>query len=314
MTMKSLSLAGGILDSIGNTPLVRLKNIVPKDCASIYVKLEYFNPTGSYKDRMAYAIIHEAEKKGLLKRGMTVVEFTGGSTGTSLALVCSAKGYRFKAVSSDAFAREKLKSMEMFGAELVVIPSDGGKITPELFEIMISEVEKITAAGNAFRPDQFNNKDALKGYQVMGKEIMEQLAGSIDVFCAGVGTAGMLTGVSLALKEGNPKTKVIALEPASAPLISQGTKGSHKIEGIGVGIIPPLLEKRLYDEIRTIEETDGREMAKLLVSREGILAGTSSGLNVAAAISVGKELGPDGAVVTVAVDSGMKYLAGGLFD
>jgi cysteine synthase A len=263
---------------------------------------------------MAYAIIDEAEKKGLLKPGMTVVEFTGGSTGTSLALVCSAKGYRFKAVSSDAFAREKLKSMEMFGAELVVIPSDAGRITPELFVKMNGEVERITASGNAFRPDQFNNKDAQKGYQVMGKEIMEQLNIPIDVFCAGVGTGGMLTGVSEVLKKRNPKTKVIALEPASAPMISQGVKGSHKVEGIGVGIVPPLLEKKFYDEVRAIEESDGRKMARLLVSREGILAGTSSGLNVAAAIQIGKELGPAYTVVTVAVDSGMKYLAGGLFD
>ena len=312
--MKTGSTAPRILDAIGNTPLVRLNNLVPKDCASIYVKLEYFNPTGSYKDRMAYAIIQEAEKKGLLKPGMTVVEFTGGSTGTSLALVCSAKGYRFKAVSSDAFAREKLKAMEMFGAELVVIPSDAGKITPELFEKMIGEVERITASGNAFRPDQFNNKDAQKGYQVLGKEIIAQLEIPVDVFCAGVGTAGMLTGVSEVLKNENPKTKVIALEPASAPLISQGVKGSHKVEGIGVGIVPPLLEKKFYDHVSAIEETEGRKMARLLVSREGILAGTSSGLNVAAAIEIGKEIGPDYTVVTVAVDSGMKYLAGGLFD
>ncbi|MEO5601970.1 MAG: cysteine synthase family protein [Cyclobacteriaceae bacterium] len=313
--MKTNSLLqNGILNAIGNTPLVQLKKIVPENCAAIYLKLEYFNPTGSYKDRMALSIISEAERKGILKPGMTVVEFTGGSTGTSLALVCSAKGYSFKAVSSDAFAKEKLKSMEMFGAELVVIPSVDGKITPELFADMTRMVEQLTTSGNAFRPDQFYNTDALKGYQEMGKEILDHIGRPVDVFCAGVGTAGMLTGVATELKKKNPATRVVALEPASAPLISTGVKGSHKIEGIGVGIIPPLLHKDQYDEILEIDETDARMMAKLLVTQEGILAGTSSGLNVVAAIALGKKLGPDYAVVTVACDSGMKYFAGGLFD
>jgi cysteine synthase A len=303
-----------ILSAIGNTPLVRLRKIVPEDCADIYIKLEYFNPTGSYKDRMALAIIEEAEKKKLLKPGMTVVEFTGGSTGTSLALVCSAKGYRFKAVSSDAFAREKLKAMEMFGAELVVIPSDHGKITPELFDKMIRTVEDLTASSDTFRPDQFNNTDALKGYQRMGKEILHQLDRKIDAFCAGVGTAGMLSGVSIELKKSNAETRVVALEPASAPLLSKEIKGSHKVEGIGVGIVPPLLDKTRYDEILAIDEPEARRMANVLVVAEGILAGTSSGLNVVAAIQLGKKLGPGHAIVTVACDSGMKYFAGGLFD
>jgi cysteine synthase len=310
---KTSSQKDGILTAIGKTPLVRLRKIVPKDGAAVYVKLEYFNPTGSYKDRMAYAIIDGAEKKGLLKPGMTVVEFTGGSTGTSLALVCSAKGYKFKAVSSDAFAKEKLKSMEMFGAEVVVVPSDGGKITAELFVKMTSELERIKASGNAFWTDQFNNTDAQTGYQVMGREIIDQLRMPIDLFCAGVGTAGMFTGVSMELKKNNPDTKVVALEPASAPLISTGIKGSHKIEGIGVGFLPPLLEQT-YDEVRTIEETDARKMARLLVKEEGILAGTSSGLNVAAAVEISKTMRPDQTIVTIAVDSGMKYFAGGLFD
>ena len=303
-----------ILSSIGNTPLVQLMKIIPQHCADIYVKLEYFNPTGSYKDRMAMAIIAEAEKRGELRPGMNVVECTGGSTGTSLAFVCSNKGYAFKAISSDAFAKEKLKAIQMFGGELELVPSEGGKITPDLIPKMISRAEVLAAKTGTYWTRQFTNIDALEGYKLMGTEISNQLNKTVDVFCAAVGTAGMAAGVSSALKKINSNTKVVILEPASAPLISKGIKGSHKVEGIGVGLIPPLLEHLHYDEVQVIEEEAARAMARLLVSKEGIFAGISSGMNVVAAIEIGKKLGPGHSVVTVACDSGLKYMAGGLFD
>jgi cysteine synthase A len=303
-----------IIGAIGNTPLVRLKQIVPKSCAAIYVKLEYLNPTGSYKDRMALAMIEEAEKRGELKPGMTVVECTAGGTGTSLAFVCAVKGYHFKVVSSDAFAKEKLQAMRLFGAELELLLSEGGKITPDLIPKMISRAAEIGAQSDAYWTEQFKNQDALEGYRIMGREILKQVGKPIDVFCAAVGTAGMITGVSQTLKQAHAPMKVIVLEPAAAPLLSKGIKGTHQVEGIGVGFVPPLLEKATYDEVRGIDESKARAMAKLLAAQEGIFAGTSTGLNIAAAIEIGQELGPNHTIVTVACDSGMKYLASGLFE
>jgi cysteine synthase A len=304
-----------ITSAIGNTPLVKLQKITPPNCADIYVKLEYFNPTGSYKDRMALAIIEGAEKRGTLKPGMTVVECTGGSTGTSLAFVCAVKGYKFRVVSSDAFAKEKLRTMRLFGADLELLPSEGGKITPDLIPRMIARAQQISEQPNTYLTKQFENKDAIEGYKVLGNEILTQMAGKkIDAFCGAVGTAGMMAGVSQTLKAADISTRVVILEPASAPLITQGTKGTHKVEGIGVGLVPPLLTEVTYDEARTVEETEARKMAKRLAAEEGIFGGTSTGLNITAAIKLGMELGPGHTVVTVACDSGMKYLSGDLFD
>lgn len=306
--------SNNILQTIGNTPLVKLSKIVPEHCADIYVKLEYFNPTGSYKDRMALAIIEEAEARGDINHERIIVEFTGGSTGTSLAFVCAVKNYHFIAVSSDAFAKEKLKTMQLFGADLHIIPSDDGKITPSLFVKMEEKVRQIINDTGAYWTRQFFNEDALQGYKNLGKEIIDSLGDKIDVFCGGVGTAGMLTGVSKQLKAENNEIKIVALEPASAAFISTGVKGSHRVEGIAPGIVPPLLIKENYDEVKAIDEENARITAKRLAAEEGIFTGTSSGLNVFAAIEIGKELGPGKTVVTVAVDSGMKYLAGDLFD
>jgi cysteine synthase A len=302
-----------ILGTIGHTPMVKLSRIVPAGCADIYVKLEYFNPTGSYKDRMALSIIEEAEKRGDIRPGMHIVEYTGGSTGTSLAFVCSVKGYHFTAISSDAFAKEKLQTMRLFGAELEIIPSEGGKITPDLIPKMVQRATQLADEEGVYLTKQFENRDAIKGYRQLGKEILAQIDKPIDVFCAGVGTAGMITGVTEELKKANQATKIVLLEPASAPLLSEGKKGSHHVEGIGVGVVPPLLKKENYDQVRVVEERKAREMARLLAAKEGIFAGTSSGLNVYAAIEIGKELGPNHSVVTVACDSGMKYLAGDLY-
>lgn len=309
-----MSAAFGITDTIGNTPLVKLKNIVPANCADIYVKLEYFNPTGSYKDRMAQAIIEEAESRGDLKPGMTVIECTGGSTGTSLAFICAAKGYRFVAVTSNAFAKEKLQSIRSFGGEVEIVFSESGKITPDLIPKMMDKVREMSAQSGNYWTRQFENKDALIGYGKLGDEIRTQLQQPIDIFCAAIGTASMFTGVTKALKRHLPNIQTIELEPASSPLLSQGIKGTHGVEGIGVGFVPTLLQEQPYDDIMTVDETKARDMARLLAAREGIFAGISTGLNVAAAIAIGAKLGPGHTIVTVAVDSGMKYLAGGLFD
>ncbi|WP_460984188.1 PLP-dependent cysteine synthase family protein [Spirosoma fluminis] len=301
------------LSAIGNTPFVRLRNIVPQPCAAIYLKLEYLNPTGSFKDRMAQAIIEEAEQRGTLRPGMTVVECTAGSTGTALAFVCAVKGYRFRVISSDAFAKEKLQSMRALGAEIQLVPSEGGQITPDLIPRMIGLASELGQHPENYWTRQFENRDAIEGYRKMGQEIIQQCPAAVDVFVAAVGTAGMLTGVSQELKQARSQTNVVALEPAESPVLTQDTKGNHSIDGVGVGFIPPMLSTDHYDEVRAIPEARAREVARLLAAREGIFAGTSTGLNVAAALDIGCQLGPDHTVVTVACDSGMKYLAGGLF-
>jgi len=302
-----------ITDTVGNTPLVKLQNIVPADCADIYVKLEYFNPTGAYKDRMALAIIEGAEKRGELRPGMTVVECTAGGTGLAMALVCSAKGYKFKAITSDAFAKEKRESLQIFGAEVELIPSEGGKITPDLVPRMIEHTRVLSQQPGYYWTKQFENTDALTGYNNLGHEILNQLQAPVDVFCAALGTAGMISGTSQILKRANPNTRIIALEPESAPLLSKGVKGTHTVDGIASGFIPPLLQYCNYNEAQTVDEAEARKMARLLAAKEGILGGTSTGLNVYAAIRIGRQLGPGHNVVTVACDSGMKYMSGGLF-
>lgn len=303
-----------ITTTVGNTPLIKLQNIVPANCADIYVKLEYFNPTGSYKDRMALAIIEGAEKRGDLRPGMTVIECTAGGTGLAMALVCSVKGYTFKAITSDAFAKEKQHSMRIFGAEVELLKSDGGKITPNLIPGLIAYTRDLSKHPDYYWPQQFENTDALTGYNGIGREILAQLNTPVDVFCVALGTAGMITGTSQILKQANPETRIIALEPESAPLLSKGIKGTHTVEGIASGFIPPLLQYCNYNEVQTVNEAEARKMAKLLAAKEGILAGTSTGLNVYAAIRIGQQLGPGHTVVTVACDSGMKYMSAGLFD
>ena len=309
-----VTIAASVLQAIGRTPLVRLVRVVPPGSAEVLVKLESINPTGSYKDRMALAMIEGAETRGALRPGMRVVEFTGGSTGSSLAMVCAAKGYRFVALSSDAFAREKLLTMTAFGAELRMIASDGGKVTPALFERFRAEIAKLAAEPETFWTDQFHNTDALNGYADIGRELYEQADGRVDVFCGAVGTGGMLAGVARALREAGSRARIVALEPTESPAMTQGRGGAHRVEGIGTGSIPPHVAERPYDEARTIDESAARDMARRLARDEGLLVGTSSGLNVAAAVQLARELGPGKVVATVAVDSGLKYLAGDLFE
>lgn len=310
--MTSPAVVDSVLATIGHTPVVRLRSVVPATSADVFVKLEYFSPTGSYKDRMALAMIEGAEARGALRPGMRVIEFTGGSTGSSLALVCATKGYEFAPLSSDAFAREKIETMRAFGAEVEMVPSDGGMVTPALFDRFRARIATLQAQPNTFFTDQFNNDDALNGYAQIGVELLEQL-GTIDAFCGAVGTAGMLVGVSRALQAAGSRARIVALEPSGSPALTKGHGGSHRVEGTATGRVPPHLKKSDYDEARAIDETEARAMARRLAKEEGIFAGTSTALNVVGALQLAGELGPGHRVATVAVDTGLKYLAGDLF-
>ncbi|HKV99920.1 MAG TPA: cysteine synthase family protein [Vicinamibacterales bacterium] len=307
------NISASVLHAIGRTPVLRLRAVVPQDAADVLVKLEFYNPTGSYKDRMALAMIEGAERRGALSPGMRVVEFTGGSTGSSLAMVCAVKGYRLVLLSSDAFAEEKLRTMRALGADLRLIPSDGGKVTPALFERFRKEIAVLAAEPKTFWTDQFHNTDAIDGYAGIGTELLEQSGGSVDVFCGGVGTGGMLSGVARALRAGGRHVRIVALEPSSSPAMTEGRGGPHSVEGIATGHIPAHMADKPYDEARAIPEHEARAMARRLAREEGLLVGTSSGLNIAAAVALARELGPGKVVATVAVDTGLKYLAGNLF-
>lgn len=291
---------------------MRLHRVVPPNSADVVIKLEYFNPTGSYKDRMALAMIEGAEKRGTLRKGMRVVEYTGGSTGSSLAMVCAIKGYEFHPLSSDAFAQEKLDTMRAFGADLEIVPSEGGKVTPSLFDKFKARIAELMKDPNTFWTDQFNNTDALDGYANIGHELIEQI-GHVDAYVGAIGSAGMLVGVSRALKQAGSKARIVGLEPSTSPFLTTGKGGPHRVEGTAAGFWPPHLTKGSYDEIRVIDENEGRAMARRVAKEEGVFAGTSSGVNLAAAIALAKELGPGKVVATVAVDTGLKYLAGDLY-
>src|SRR5437763_13147939 len=296
--MQLTATAESVLRAIGGTPVVRLRRLVSAADADVLIKLEFVNPTGSYKDRMALAMIEGAEARGVLRPGMRVVEFTGGSTGSSLAMVCAAKGYRFVVLSSDAFPREKLLTMEALGAELRMVPSDGGKVTPGLFERFKQKIAVLANEPDTFWTDQFHNEDAVRGYMGIGRELLQQTGGKIDVFCGAVGTGGMLRGVSRALRDAASRARIVALEPSSSPALTQGRGGAHRVEGIGTGSVPPHMADRPFDEARAVDEADARAMAKRLAREEGLLVGTSSGLNIAAAVQLARELGPGQKVPT----------------
>lgn len=297
-------------EAIGNTPLVPLRRMLGPGMARVLVKLESCNPTGSHKDRMALALIEEAEKRGELRPGMTVLECTGGSTGSSLAFVCAFKGYRFQVISSDAYAREKLDTMRAFGAELLIEPSVNGQITPDLWPRMLARAEKLRSQGEYYYTNQFHNRDALVGYQQLGQELLEARP---DAFCAAVGTAGVLMGVGAVLRQANPEVHLCALEPASSAVLSGSPAGPHSIDGTAAGFVPPLYNDSLVRQVMAIPEEVARQMVRALARQEGIFAGTSTGLNVAAALKLALQLGPKKTVVTLACDTGLKYLAGDLF-
>jgi cysteine synthase A len=303
-----------ILEIIGNTPIVKLQKIVSRGCGEIYLKLEAYNPTGSKKDRMALAMIEGAEKRGDLKKGMTVVEYSGGSTGAGLAFVCSLKGYRFRLITADVFGKEKISLMNSLGADLEVIKSRDGKITKELINKMINRAKEISKEPNTFFTNQLDNEDVIKGFVPLGEEILDQINGGIDAVCDTVGTAGTLMGIAKAFKNANSNSKIIAVEPSSSPILSEGIKGSHNVEGVGLGFIPKIYDSKLVDDVITIEESIARQTSRDLALKEGIFCVTSSGMNVAAAIQISQKLGPKSRVVAIACDTGLKYLSEGLFD
>lgn len=298
-----------ILRAIGNTSMVRLRKVVPPNCGDIFVKLEWENPTGSVKDRMAQAVISRAEEDGRLKPGDTVVEYTGGSTGTSLALVCAAKGYRIQIVSSDAFSREKLDHMAALGAKLTLVPSEGGLTTKKLILDMIEAARRLSQEPHTYWTDQLNNHDSIAGYYSLGEEIWSQTNGEVDAFVHCVGTAASSRGVATVLKERKPGVKIVVVEPAESSVLLGGQAGPHKIEGVGIGYTPPLWEPTLVDDIQPVKTEDAKEMARRLAREEALFAGTSSGANVVAAIRVAERLGPGAKVVTLMADSGLKYLS-----
>jgi len=297
-----------ILDAIGNTSMVRLRRVVPPGCADIFVKLEWENPTGSMKDRMAKAVIERAEADGRLKPGDTVIEYTGGSTGASLALVCAAKGYRIHIVSSDAFSRDKLDQMAALGAELTLVPSEGGLTTRKLILDMIEAARVLSRQPHTYWTDQLNNHDSIAGYYPLGEEIRSQTNGEVAAFVHCVGTAASSRGVATVLKRYNPNIRIVAVEPGESAVLRGGQAGPHKIEGVGIGYTPPLWDPTLVDEIAPVKTDDAKEMARRLAREEGLFAGTSSGANVVAAIQVAERLRPQAKVVTLMADSGLKYM------
>jgi cysteine synthase len=302
-----------VLQAIGNTSIVQLRRIVPAGSARIFAKLEWENPTGSMKDRTAQAMIGRAEDDGRLKPGDTIVEYTGGSTGISLALICVAKGYRCRIVTSDAFSPEKLKHMSALGAELTLVPSEGGLTTKKLILDMVETAREIAKEPHTFWTDQLRNQDSITAYYALGEEIWHQTNGRVDAFVHSVGTAASARGVATILKRHKSKLHMAVVEPAESAVLSGGEPGPHKIEGVGIGYTPPLWDPSLVDEIIPIKTDDAKAMARRLACEEGLFAGTSSGANVLAALKVAERLGPDATVVTLMVDSGLKYMSTDVF-
>jgi cysteine synthase A len=300
-----------LLGAIGSTPVVQLRRLAGPDGGEVWLKLESANPTGSYKDRMALAMIEGAERSGRLQPGQPVVEYTGGSTGSSLAFVCAVKGYPLRIVTSDAFSPEKLETMQAFGAELEIIPSPEG-ITADLLPRMMERAAEIVVEVDGYPTDQFNNTDMIDGYDELGSELADQLDGRVDAFCAYVGTAGHFLGVTRALRRKVPHVHRTVIEPGESPVISEGRAGTHHIEGGGVGFWPPLLEEDDFDEVFAVPEADAFATAARAARVEGLLCGPSTGANIAVALRLAERLGPGSRVATTNVDSGLKYLARGL--
>lgn len=298
----------GILHCIGNTSLVILRKIAPGNGSRILLKLESENPTGSMKDRMALAMIEAAEADGRLTAGGTVVEYTGGSTGVSLALICAVKGYPLQIVTSDAFAREKLEHMKILGARLEIVRSESGGMTEKLTRDMIEAARVIAEKPGSFWTDQLNNTDQIAAYHKMAEEIWIQVNGRIDGFVQSVGTAASLRGIGEGLRRHKAQIKIAAVEPSESPVLSGGKSGSHKIDGIGAGFVVPLWREEVADQIEQISTKEAVAMTMRLAREEGLFAGTSTGGNVIAALRLAEQLGPDATVVTVMCDTGMKYL------
>jgi cysteine synthase len=301
-----------MLGAIGSTPIVRLERLVEPGMAEVWIKVESGNPTGSYKDRMALAMIEGAERDGRLTPGQTVVEYTAGSTGSSLAFVCALKGYPLRIVSSDAYAAEKLRTMQALGADVEVLPSPEG-VTPDLVPRMIERSREILDETGGYATDQFRNEHMLAGYAAMADELLEQLDGRIDAFCAYVGTGGCFCGVGRRLSEALPGLLRVAIEPTESAVLSGGAPGTHRIEGGGPGFWPPLLRPEDFDEVVTVSSDDAFAMARRAAREEGLWSGPSTGANLLVALELARRLGPGKRVVTPLADSGLKYLAGDLY-
>jgi cysteine synthase A len=302
-----------VLDRIGGTPMLQLKRIVPEGCARILIKLESANPTASMKDRMALAMIEAGERTGRLGPGGRVVEYTGGSTGVSLALVCAALGYPLSIVTSDAFSVEKRNQMAALGVELTIIPSRGGGMDAALTQNMVEAARRIAARTGAFWTDQLRNVDQLSAYYAMADEIWDQTDGRIDAFVQSTGTAASIRGVAEGLRRKRSDIRIVAVEPAESAVLSGGKSGAHKIEGVGAGFVVPLWKPSIADEIATVSTEDAMGMARRLARTDALFAGTSTGANLCAAIAVGKRLGSEATVVTVMCDSGIKYVSTRLY-
>lgn len=302
-----------ILDGIGSTPLVELRRVVPAGSGRVMAKLEWANPTGSMKDRMAVAAIRAAADDGRLPPGGTVVEYTAGTTGVSLALVCAALGYGLEVVFSDAFSTEKRRTMTAFGARITDVASDGGKITETLIKEMIRVAGETAERPGHWWCDQLNNRDAIEGYLPLGEEIWAQTEGHVDSFVHAVGTAHSIHGVTRSLWAHDEKVRIVAVEPEESAVLSGRPTGSHRIEGIGIGFTPPLWEPESVHEVETVSTEEAWTMARRLAREEGIFAGASSGANVVAALRVAERLGPGATVVTIVVDSGLRYLSTDLY-
>jgi cysteine synthase len=302
-----------VLDAIGNTPLVELRRIVPRGSARVIVKLESTNPTGSMKDRMARAIVERAAAAGRLPPGGTVVEYTAGTTGISLAFVCGALGFKAHFVFSDAFSEEKRYTMRAYGGEITDVPSDGGKINEQLIKTMIRAAEELSQRPGHWWADQLNNQDGEAGYHPLGEEIWEQTGGHVSAFVQAVSTAHSIHGTARALRRHDPRVRVVAVEPAESAVLSGKPSGSHKIEGIGIGFIPPLWKPAEVDEILTVTTDEAKAMARRLAREEAIFTGPSTGANVVGALRIATRLGPGATVATIVVDSGQRYSSSDVF-
>ena len=297
-----------ILQCIGNTTLLPLSHVVPANGARILLKIESENPTGSMKDRMALAMIETAESDGRLPAGGAVVEYTAGSTGVSLSLVCAVKGHPLHIVTSDAFAREKLDHMALLGARLRVLTSESGRMTEKLTRDMIEAARIITEDTGGFWTDQLNNHDQLAAYHVMAEEIWTQTGGEIDGFVQSVGTAASFRGIVEGLRRRTDRVRAVAVEPAESAVLSGGPAGGHKIDGIGAGFVVPLWQDGIADAIERVSTEAATAMAFRLAREEGLFAGTSTGANVVAALRLAEAFGPGATIVTIMCDTGMKYL------
>ncbi len=302
-----------ILDRIGDTPLIGLRRLSPEGGARVLLKLESENPTGSMKDRMALAMVEAAARDGRLPAGGRVIEYTGGSTGVSLSLVCAARGHPLSIVTSDAFSQEKRGHMAALGAELTIVPSAGGGMDAALTRAMIEAARGIAARTGGFWTDQLNNRDQLAAYHRMGEEIWTQTGGRIDAFVQSTGTAASIRGVAEALRARRPDIHTVAVEPAESAVLSGGPPGVHRIEGVGAGFVVPLWEPSAVSEVATVSTAEAMAMARRLAVVEALFAGTSTGANLVAALAVARRLGPDATVVTVLCDSGVKYLSTALY-